>query len=174
MRRRRVVWLAVLLALLLVAGAQAMTPFAHRSMARARRDAARELASVVLPHGAMKVSHDPSVHHALGPAGIDCTRKYVVDDHGFWRIPGQPAKVWTWLRNHPVPHSDYHHAGSNPYGSKPVSWFVDADFKDQRNVVFRSVDMTLRPARGGGTALRADATAVGEPRPDAEPCLSPY
>jgi hypothetical protein len=146
-------------------------------MARARRDAARELASVVLPHGAMKVSRDPSVHPALRSQGFPCTRrdqKYVVDDHGFWRIPGKPAKVWTWLRNHPPPHTNYRHAQSNPYGSKPVSWFFDVDFKNQRNVMFRSVLMTLRRATGGGTALRVDATAVARPRPDVVPCVSVY
>ena len=36
----------------------------------------------------------------------------------------------------------------------------------------RMLSIALRPARGGGTAMRADAIAVGEPRPHDVPCLS--
>jgi hypothetical protein len=99
MTTRRAVWRAGLLALLFAAG-EAMTPFARRSVARARVDTARELASVVLPHGARKVRRDRSANRVLGSQGTDCLKKYVVDDHGFWRVARRPAEVRAWMRKH--------------------------------------------------------------------------
>jgi hypothetical protein len=169
--RGRAFFLAAAIALLVVAGAQAMTPFAQRSMRRAGADAARELASVVLPPGAGRVRHDPSVHRKLGAQGVACKKKYVVEDSHFFRIPGsKPASVWSWLRKH----SPTHHAG---YGElkqdgKPLAWYVMGFLRDQRNVTSRMISISLRAARGGGSAIRVDAIAVGEPRPHDPPCYS--
>lgn len=175
MRRSGVLLVMALLAAGCGGGTSA---YLHRSIARARLDAGREFASAVVPQGAVKVSRDPSVRSALAAPESRCAAekllKYVVDDYGFWRIPGKPAEVWAWLRDHPAADADYRNAGSDPYGSKPVSWFVVSDFKNQQDVFFRALWMTLRPARGGGTALRVDATATASPQPDDIPCMDPY
>jgi hypothetical protein len=171
MTRRRVLWVAAVLALALAAGAQATTPYAQRSIARAKSDAAKQLASMVLPHGSRKVRHDPSIHRVLGRQGVACTKKYVAEPHGFWRIPGRPAKAWRWLREHP-PHSSRMSAfGILKHGKTPLAWYVEFKFPDQRNVIGRVDYMALRHATRDRTALRVDAVAVGEP-PHHPPCFS--
>jgi hypothetical protein len=170
--RRRVLFLAAAIALLAVAGAQAMTPFAQRSMARARADAAKELASVVLPRGARRARHDPSVHRKLGAQGAACEKKYVVEDSHFFRISGRrPASVWSWLHKHP-PTKARGGFGELKQDGKPLAWYVMGFLRNQRNVTYRMISISLRPARGGGTAIRVDAIAVGEPRPNQAPCAT--
>ena len=66
--RRRTVLLTGLLTLVMVAGAQAMTPFGRRAKARATADAAQALAAVKLPAGARRVRGDQSVKGVLGLA----------------------------------------------------------------------------------------------------------
>jgi hypothetical protein len=150
-----------------------MTPFAQRSMARARTDAAKELASVVLPHGAKKVRHDPSVHRKLGAQAVACEQKYVVEDRRFFRLAARkPGWVWSWLHHHPPAHADSLGFGELKQGNKPLAWYVMGFLPDQRNVTYRMISISLRPARGGGAAIRIDAIAVGEPRPHQSPCFT--
>jgi hypothetical protein len=171
MIRRRAIWLTVVLALLGAGGAQAMTPFAQRSMARATAEAAKELASVVLPHAAKQVRHDPSVHRALTPQGVACTKKYVVEDHHFWRVAKNPGSVWRWMRTHRHEYSGRFGYGELKQNGKALAWYIMVFFSDQRNVTNRLLSISLKPARGGGTAIRADGIAVGEPRAHQAPCL---
>jgi hypothetical protein len=170
--RQRAAFLSVAITLLVAGGAQAMSPFAQRSMARAKADAARELASVVLPTTAETVPHDPSVHRALAPQGVACVKKYVVEDHRFWRVAGRPAKVWVWIRNHPAQQGGASGFGTLKKDGKPLEWDVIWFLRNQSNVASRMISVTLRPARGGGTALRVDAIAVGEPHRGQAPCFS--
>jgi hypothetical protein len=170
--RRRVLCVAGVVALLLAGVALALTSFAQRSIARAKVDAAKQLASVVLPHPARKVRHDPSIGRVLGRQGVACTKKYVAEPHGFWRIPGKPDRVWKWLREHPARSSRLLASGMLKHGNTPLAWYVEFSFPDQRNVTARVDYLALRHARGGGTALRIDAVAVGEPRPHHAPCFS--
>jgi hypothetical protein len=58
------------------------------------------------------------------------------------------------------------------HGKTPLAWYVEFRFPDQRNVIGRVDYIALRHARTGGTALRIDAVAVGEPRPHDPPCAS--
>lgn len=170
--RRRALFLSALIVLLATAVAVAMTPFGRRSVDRAQSDAASELVSVVVPPGAMKVRSDPSVHHKLGPQAVACSKQYVAEDHRFWRVPGSPAAVWKWLQNNPPRRSRLLGSGMLKKGKKPLAWDVEFAFQDQRNVTGRVDYMALRPATGGGTALRVDAVAVGEPRAHHPPCFS--
>ena len=172
MRRRRAVLLAGLLALLVAAGALARTTFVERSMAKARLDAARELASVVLPVGARKVRQDPSVHRALAPQGVACIKKYVVEDHGFWRVAGQPASVWTWMREHRPQHTRTVGSSTLEQNGQPLAWYITFFLPDQPEVTSRLLSVALRPPASGGSAIRVDAIAVGEPRPRQSPCVT--
>jgi hypothetical protein len=172
MMRRRVVFLAAVIALLGVAGAEATTSFARRSMARARLDAAKELGSVVLPSGARRVGQDPSVARGLGQQSVACLRAYVVEKHAFWRLVGDPATVWTWMRKHPPGHTRSVAYGMLLHRGKPVAWSITFFLPDQPNVVSRMLSVALRPAKNGATAIRVDAIAVGEPRPHQAPCAT--
>jgi hypothetical protein len=169
--RRRASFLAVAIALLVAGGAQAVTSFAQRSMAAARADAARELATAVLPDQAREVRRDPSVNQSLGPQRVACTNKYVVEDHRFWRVAGKPAAVWTWMLKHPPKRTRQTVSTTLGNHGTPVLWSILFLLPAQRNVTSRMVAVTLRFARGGGTAIRIDAVAVGEPRPHQSPCV---
>jgi hypothetical protein len=168
---RRTAWLVGMLALVLTAGAEAATPFANRSILRARADATRELRSVALPHGAEKVGGDPSLHRSLPPQSVACTERYAVELHGFWRVPGEPASAALWMRKHPPRHVRSVGFGSSSKYGKTLEWNVWLFFRDQSDVTNRMIAVTLRPARGGGTAIRVDAIAVAEPRPHQDPCV---
>jgi hypothetical protein len=139
-----------------------------------RVDAARELASAVLQHGARKVRRDPSVRRSLRPERVACNKKYVVEDHSFWRAAGQPAAVWTWMLSHPPGRTGSVGSGTLVDHGKPVAWSILFFLPDQPNVVSRLFSVALRPASGGGTAIRVDAIAVGEPHPNQAPCLTVY
>jgi hypothetical protein len=171
-RRRRTVWLAGLLVLLVAAPATAMTPFARRSMAAARADAARELLSAVLPHRARRVRLDPSVNRALAPQAVACLKRYVVEDHAFWRMAGDPAAVWQWMREHPPRNVRSIGDSTLMQGGTTLAWYIWFSLPNQSNVTSRMLSIGLRPATGGGTAIRVDAIAVAEPRPHQAPCVS--
>ena len=97
-------------------------------------------------------------------------QNYVVDEHGFRRVASAPATVWAWMRKHEYP-------GRAGFGflkdrGKPVASYITVFFPDQRKVTNRVLDVTLRHARGGGTALRAGGIAVWERRSGRPPCSS--
>lgn len=168
--RRAALFLAAAIALLMAAEAQATTPFARRSVARARADAARELASVRFPQGARKVRSDPSVGRVLAPQLVPCVKRFVAEDGRYLRVPGQPASVWTWMREHPLQHRS---VGFGTGGERGISiWLLMFSLPDQRDVTYRMIFVQLARARGGGTAIRIDAIAVGEPRPHRALCDS--
>jgi hypothetical protein len=166
--------MAVALALLMAAGAQAMTSFVRRSMAHARLDVSTELASAVLPHGARKVRRDPSVNRGLRAPGVACSKRYVVQKHRFWRVAGKAATVWSWMQRHPPARTGSIGASMTIDQGTPVAWYIWFFLPDQSNVVRRMVAVGLKPARGGGTAVRVSAIAVGEPHRNQAPCVIIY
>ncbi len=169
--RRAALFLTAVIALLVAAEAQATTPFARRSIAHARADAARELASVMLPQGARRVRSDPSVGRVLAPLLPPCATKYVAQEQRYLRIPGQPASVWTWMRQHPPQHRSLGYGTGAERGIISI-WLLMSFLPDQRDVTYRETFIQLARARGGGTAIRIDAIAVGEPRPHRALCFS--
>lgn len=170
--RRRALSLAGVLVLLVPTGALAMPPVSQQSMARAKADAARELSSAVLPLGSTRVRRDQSVHPIPITLGIDCTKKDVAEDHGFWRAPGSPATVGAWIQKHPPMHGRSSTVAVE-MGNGEIGWYVTVAFPDQPSVTRRRLEFSLAFARGGGTAIRVDAIAVGEPRPHHAPCYVP-
>lgn len=174
---------AVLLALIGADAALAVTPFARRSEVGAKAgtvakaDAARQLAAIRFPPGARKVQRDPSIR-PLGPAwggnapqtrGCRILEQYEAWDSGFWRVPGTPSSVWTWMQHHPpVPTFDagrWYDSDISWQGKSPPPWGIDFIFKQQRNVVGRTDFVTLWFARGGGTAVRVETEAIRKPPP---------
>jgi hypothetical protein len=172
--RGRALFLAVAIGLLVAAGAEASTSFEQRSMARARADAAKEMKSALLPSGARQVRRDPSIHRALGPDSVACIQSYVVEDHGFWRVTGKPATAWAWMLAHPPQHTASIAESTLVKGGKTMRWTLWFFLPQQRNVTSRMISAVLLPARGGGTALRVNGIAVGEPHQKQAPCFFSY
>ena len=172
--RRYVLLLAALVSLLITAGAQASTPFARRSMAHARVDAAKELASVMLPPGAKKVTGDPSVNRGLRPEGVACFKKWVVEDHRFWRVAGKPVTAWASMLEHPPKRTGSIGTSSQVDHGKTIAWAIWFFLPAQADVVSRMLSIQFRFASGGGTAIRVDAIAVGESGPNQTPCVTSY
>jgi hypothetical protein len=162
MRRRWLVSLAVLLALLGAAAGLAMSPSARRSMSRARTDADRQLAAVRFPDGARKIRHDPSVR-GLHKAGRFCVKSYTAWVHGFWQVPETPESLFRWIQKNPPLHTHGFDATWSKKNGKAVAWDITVPFPDQTNVHGQTVDIQLGLARGGGTAVRVDSEAFVNP-----------
>jgi hypothetical protein len=171
MVRRRALLLAGLLALLLAANAQALSPYNRHVRARARADAASALAGIQLPPGATTVRRDPGVHR-LVRLGIFCTPRYVVDRHSFWRVPGGPADVWSWIADHP-PASNYGGVGTSRSEPGPFQGFVYFQSRDTKRVEDRQVIVAVADAKGGGTAVRIDSQDAWVPHSGQGVCWNP-
>jgi hypothetical protein len=163
---RRSLLLAGVLALALAAAAQPTTRFGRRAKAKAKADAATQLAAALLPHSARKVHGDQSIGHMLRRPSEGCIPKYVVDDHAFWRVPGAPSSVQEWIRKHPPPHVTTILTAQGPSYS-----YVAFMYADQQAVTGRLLQLTVAPAKGGGSALRGDGAAAWEPQKGQSPCL---
>ena len=164
MRRRWAVLPAVVVALLVAAVALAMSPSRQRWMARARADVARQFTYVRLPRGARQVRHDPSVR-GLHLEGRFCLPKYTAWDHRFWRVPGTPDSVSSWIQNHPPRHN----LGFDVTGNSDIT----VPFKSHTKVSGQTVDIQLGVAKGSGTAIRVDSEAFVKPPPHTKnPCPS--
>jgi hypothetical protein len=162
MRKRWAVALAVVAALLVTAGALAMSPTDRNAMARARADAARQIAAVRFPRAATKVRDDPSVR-GLRLVGRFCVKSYTAWDHGFWRVPGSLESVFGWMQKNPPLHTHGFDASRSTNVTKSSVWDITVPFKDQTNVHGQMVDIQLGFARGGGTAVRVDLEAFVSP-----------
>jgi hypothetical protein len=164
--KRWSVLLTVILVLLLAVGAQANSPFGRRAKARATADASHALAALKLPGRARRVKGDHSVNGILGTAPMsfrNVSQHYVIDDMSFWHVSGKPRDVARWLRRHPPDHID----GIGTDGPYPFG--VQFGFADQPGVNDHFLTITLARAKGGGTAVRADGTAVWYPNRRRQP-----
>jgi hypothetical protein len=168
MRTGRVGLVTMVIAVLVTATATAMSPAMGGT--KAKRDAAKQLAAVRFPRGARAVSRDPSVGSLRPPWSKLCLRQYTAWDHGFWRVPGAPSSVWNWIRHHPPLHAGGVDSTVSGPAGRPVIWGISVPFKGQPGVEGRAVDISIAAARGGGTAVRVDSTAVRIPPPHLKPC----
>lgn len=143
------------------------TPTSNRQAAHT--DARHLLSLLVLPPGAVSSATDPSLHKLLGSPGLGTGAIPTVDRRRFWRVPGQPAAVMASIEAHPPAGSRLaaQGAGSGPSGATHSDAF---SFHAVRGVLLsRSLVVTVAVARGGGTAVRADAeVAWVRPRSTAE------
>ena len=170
--RLRLVFLSALAALLVAATALARSPSERKAMARARADVTRQLRYVRLPHGARKVSTDPS-YHGLHLEGKFCLPKYTAWRHEFWRVPRTPESVSTWLQKHPPLHNLGYDLTGMPDGKETV-WDMTVPFKSHKRVLGQTIDIQLGYAQGGGTAVRVDSEAFVKPPPHTKnPCPAP-
>lgn len=159
-----------LVALLLAGGANAANTFTPRAQLTAKAAAARTLAAARLPRRARKVRGDQSIGRVLGPPPTSCTRRCVSYESAFWRVSGQPAAVWAWMRKHTP-------AGSGSIGTEISSrgrYSLQFWFSARAPVVSRYLNVTVAAAKGGGSAIRTDGIAIRESRNHSAPCFSAY
>jgi hypothetical protein len=128
----------------------------------ARAQAGPLLASLRLPSGAARSGSDPADNSALnGPAFATATPARV-DKHVFWRVAGSPQTVIDWIRAHPPRGSTgVFSSGVATLHGVPYAWSLAFSYRARRNVLrSKTLGVLVTAARGGGTALRADAEVV--------------
>ncbi len=126
----------------------------------ARTDAAALLARLTLPAGAQSSAAEPSgAGAALANPGDRPATPNLVDDHGWWVVPGRPAAVLAFIKQHRPAGSRLDETGSGNigpgYGVAGFSWPARARVLSTRRLVVEVVALS-----GASTALRADAQAV--------------
>lgn len=126
----------------------------------ARREARQLLTKLVLPAGATVVPRNLGGAQLASPAGVPATPA-LIDDHRLWRVSGeQPGAVLAWFKAHAPAGSSQTTSGS---GSGPGYEFDVLGFSFPAvNAVLasRGLDVSIEAARGGGTAIRADAQVI--------------
>ena len=122
----------------------------------ARADARRLLSKLMLPAGATISGSDPSRGRLSGPGFLQASIA-LLDLHRFWRVPEDPNAVTAWVRSHPP-------AGGSPLGGSEnggPGYRIQTpaySFPPVGNVLLsRTLAVSITVARGGGTAIRADA-----------------
>lgn len=117
--------------------------------------AQRILAKVQLPPGAVAAARDPSGGTLAHPGAYPATPN-LIDLHGFWRVPGDPAEVLDWIKAHSPAGSGASYSGTS--GDKEgitAQWMGFSVGGSSETLVFG-----VAAARGGGSALRVDAQVV--------------
>ena len=163
---RKGAWLlAIAVAGLLAAvatGGAGARPARTGSERLARRDAQTTLARLRLPPGATPTAGDPAPSNLLGSAPDRPATRNLVDVHAFWRVPGAPKQVLAWIESHPPAGSRLGMGGESvSSGSGVITAFDGFGWPIVPGVLsYRELLVTVAQARGGGTALRADAQSV--------------
>jgi hypothetical protein len=133
----------------------ARTPSSNERAAHA--GARHLLAEVTLPAGAVVSRSDPSLHRLLARPSESIADTELIDRHRFWRVPGTPTAVLAWVKAHRPAGSSVvgTSASSSPRGNVEGVAF---SFPAVRGVLrSRLLNVAVATARGGGTAVRADA-----------------
>jgi hypothetical protein len=158
-RKRVLVVGAVVLALAVgVAGAAGAGGLTSRSSARIA--AQRVLAKLQLPSGATRSQADPSASELATPSSRPGTPN-LVDLHSFWRVPDDHFSVFGWVRDHPPAGSKLREQGtSGRNGSVDSQWVAFSLGGFPTEWPSETLLVTVAAARGGGTAVRADAQVV--------------
>jgi hypothetical protein len=135
----------------------------------AHRDVRRLMGRLVLPPGATVASRDPGEGVGLATAESEPATSTLVDVHRFWRVPGAPSAALAWFQAHVPAGSSLGTSGTSS-GPGYVVNVLGFDFPAVTGVLeSRELAVSITAARGGGTAVRADAEDVWYlPRPSSE------
>jgi hypothetical protein len=167
---------SVILVVVATSGAErlasgAMQPTAASNRAAARMAAVRLLGALPLPAGATEVGTDPESSSWLrsSVSGAPATPD-VVDLHRFWRVAGDPKTVIDWIKAHHPAGTTVSTTGIGAQYGTPVMWSITLNSPAVPvRISEDGVGVGVTAARGGGTAMRADAFAVWViPRPAGE------
>lgn len=153
---------AAIALLLASASAASTSPTATSNRRAAEATAMRLLEEAPLPDGAQQESSDESILSVLGGPGTSLQRTpQLVQAHRFWRVSGAPEQVISWIEAHPPARFRTVEHGSSATGGEPTSWDVIFSL-GKRTPVLSTVwlSMLAAAAKGGGTAVRVDASVV--------------
>ncbi len=125
-------------------GGETVAKQAARNRELARQDAERRLNLISLPPGAISSRLRPAgIGGRLSePAAIPGGTRHV-SAHRFWTVPGEPRRVFAWLRHHP------------PRGSSVQQNFIYWGQGPPGTLGATAVVAAVRQA-GGGTVVRVD------------------
>jgi hypothetical protein len=167
MRGRLMGWIVVAAAAAGIAasavGATAAPPDANLLAARAA--ARRIVALTPLPPGAVAHPADPSVAGTLSQAFLARGPQQVVRTR-YWTVTGTPGSVSDYIYLHPPAGSRFYSAAGPlpPSPSSSSGWQEERSLPGQTGkVTSELLQVTTAPARGGGTAIRADAIILWRP-----------
>jgi hypothetical protein len=130
--------------------------------AAARADASKLLAAIQLPPGAVRSSVEPAGggRYLARPAGYPATPN-LVDRHGWWTIPGDPATVLAYLNSHAPPGSKLDGSSTLEGPNIPTVNSVQYDWSQIPNVLStRSLVVEVMSLPDHMTGVRADAQDV--------------
>ena len=156
-------WVAAVVVVALSAGSgYALAGTRAPTKSAARVVAQRMLGLLKPPPGATPTSADPSEAKLLGQAPQRQATPNRVDVHAFWRAPGDPQSVIAWVRAHSPGGSAPNLEGeSGNFFSDGTASFVGFPFTPVPGAFsYRELIVSVSAARGGGTAMRADAQVV--------------
>jgi hypothetical protein len=158
--RKRVLVVAVVVVALAAGVAVAAGVGGPTGRSSARIAAQRVLAKLQLPSGAMRSQADPSASELATPVSRPGTPD-LVDLHSFWRVPDDQFSVLEWIRDHPPAGSKLREQGtSGRNGSIDSQWVGFSFVGFPTEWLSETLLVTVAAARGGGTAVRADAQVV--------------
>lgn len=135
----------------------------------AQQDAAALMAALRLPPGAASSSTEPAGGGTvLAKPPVRPATPNLIDDHRWWVVPGDPAAVLVFIRQHPPAGSTLFQSGSGNIGPGfavlGYAWPARPGVLSSRWLVVETVSLP-----GGSTGLRADAQDVWiKPRPRSE------
>lgn len=149
------------LALVSLATAVALADSGPTNSASAQTAAQRILGKLQLPPGATRSAGDPSGSKLASPATHPATPN-LVDLHSFWRAPGDHFSVFDWIRQHPPAGSTLAAQGGGEVNGAITSQWAGFSFLSPSSggAPSEMLLLTVTAARGGGTAVRADAQVV--------------
>jgi hypothetical protein len=140
--------------------------------AAAQGDAAALLGRIILPSGAVPVSHEPAGDGGvLGRPALSDAGLKIVDRHRWWTVPAPVSTVFRFVRSH-VPPPAKLTTWSGPPGSlgAPAASFVADAFPPGAGYLpMRELMVEVVALPGGNTGVRADAEVQWiVPRPRGE------
>jgi hypothetical protein len=132
------------------------------NLVAARAAAQRILSATRLPPGAVAQATDPSVGGSLGqvyqPRGAD-----EVIRSQYWVVSAAPDSVNAYIYRHPPAGSRFY-SGSGPPAPWATGWQEERSFRGQTGrLTSELLEITTASARGGATAIRADAIVLWRP-----------
>ena len=158
--RKRVLVVAVVVAALAAGVAVAAGGGGPTSPSAARVAAQWILGQLQLPPGASRAQSDLSASQLAMPGTRPGTPD-LVDLHSFWRVPGDHFSVFEWISDHPPAGSELRESGASGRNGSIVSQWVGFSFGGfPTEWPSETLLVTVAAARGGGTAVRADAQVV--------------
>lgn len=154
----------------LVAGVSAARPTSAGNARAAERDTARLLGRVVLPGGAVRLSHEPRGDRGFLKSADSVPGGLLVDRHRFWLVPEPLARAISFVARHVPDGAKLSERGSSGGRNIPKNGSLTFSFPPiAGRIATRQLDVNLVALSRHRTGVRVDAQDIWMvPRPPAE------